>query len=67
MEPTNKKRKLTLPHLQQIPFMLREICKIPVQNYRECQTWIYCGYDCLSVLLLQYDNEKSTDNGWDST
>ena len=27
MEPANKKRKLTLPRLQQIPFMLCEICK----------------------------------------
>ena len=67
MEPATKKRKMNITHLQPIPFMLCEICKDKVYNYRECQTWIYCGYDRLSVLLLQYDNEKSTDNGWDST
>ena len=60
MEPVNKKRKLTLPHLQLIPFMLCEICKIPVYNYRDCHTWIYCGYDCYSVLMLNYtiDNNE---------
>ena len=66
MEPANKKRKLILSHLQPIPFMLCEICKMPVYNYRECQTWIYCGCDCLSVLLLQYENEEGREGGWDS-
>ena len=66
MESNPKKRKLNMIQLQPIPFMLCEICKDKVYNYGECQTWIYCGYDCLSVLLLQYDNEKRTDDGWDS-
>ena len=64
MEPVNKKRKLTLPNIKSIPFMLCEICKIPVYNYGECQTWIYCGYDCYSVLMLNYtiDNEYKSFN-----
>ena len=54
MESATTKRKLNITHLQPIPFMLCEICKIPVYNYRDCQTWIYCGYDCYSVLMLNY-------------
>ena len=35
-----KKRKIASPHLNPIPFMLCEICGVPVYNYRERQTWI---------------------------
>ena len=55
MESNPKKRNLNMIQLQPIPFMLCEICKDKVYSYRECQTWIYCGYDCYYVTVKLHD------------
>ena len=56
-----KKRKISLPRLQPILYLLCDICGEKVYNYGSCQRWIYCSYDCLSVLLL------NTINGQENT
>ena len=65
MEPAKKKKNINMSHLQQIHYLLCNVCKIPVHNYKECcNQWIYCGYDCWSVLMLNYtiDNEYKSFN-----
>ena len=51
-EPPVKKRKILLPRLQAIPYLLCDICNEKVYNYGICQKYIYCSYDCFSFLLL---------------
>ena len=61
MGSATKKRKLNITQLQPIPYLLCNVCKDKVYNYMECcNQWIYCGYDCYSVLMLNYtiDNNE---------
>ena len=65
MEPSNRRLKLNITHLQSIPHLLCNVCKYKVYNYRDCQTWMYCCYDCWSVLMLNYminNNEYKSFN-----
>ena len=36
MEPMTKTRKLIMSHLQPIPYLLGNVCKDKVYNYKEC-------------------------------
>ena len=62
-EPPVKKRKISLPRLQAIPYLLCDICNEKVYNYVTRQNnCIYCSYDCLSVLMLNnMNNQEYTD------
>ena len=61
-EPPVKKRKISLPRLQAIPYLLCDICREKVYNYRICQKYIYCSYACFSI-LMSHDiiNTEHTD------
>ena len=61
-EPPTKKRKFSLLRLQPILFLLCDVCREKVYNYKICQRWVYCSYDCLSVLMLNsINNQENTD------
>ena len=62
-QPQNKKRKVSLPRLKQILYLLCDICGGKVYDYKTCQNnCIYCSYDCLSVLMLNnMNNQENTD------
>ena len=51
-ELPTKKRKISLPRLQTIPYLLCDVCREKVYNYGICQKYIYCSYDCFSILVL---------------
>ena len=58
-QPPYKKRKITLPRLNPILYLICDICGEKVYNYKTCQTsWIYCRYDCFSVLMLNNMNNQ---------
>ena len=65
-EPPTKKRKTTLPkislpRLQPILYLLCDVCREKVYDYKTCQNnCIYCS--CLSVLMLNnMNNQEYTD------
>ena len=62
-EPSNKKRKVSLPRLKQILYLLCDICGEKVYDYKTSQNnCTYCSYDCLSVLMLNIiNNQENTD------
>ena len=71
-QPPNKKRKITLdkislPRLKPILYLLCDICREKVYDYKTCQNnCIYCGYDCFSVLMLNNMNNQENTNFNDS-
>ena len=62
-QPPYKKRKISLPRLKQILFLICDIRGEKVYNYKTCQhNCVYCSYDCLSVLMLKnMNNQENTD------
>ena len=62
-EPPYKKRKISLPRLKPILYLICDICGEKVYDYKSCQNnCIYCNYDCLSVLMLNViNNQENTD------
>ena len=60
---TSKKRKRSVeinlpPPLKKIEYLKCGICHCKVYEYKQCQNnRIYCSYDCLCVLFLNYINE----------
>ena len=54
---SNIKKYIPSP-LKKIEYLKCDICHCKVYEYKQCQNnWIYCSYDCLSVLFLNYINE----------
>ena len=45
-EPPNKKRKVSLPRLQSIPYLLCDICNEKVYDYKTCQN------NCIAVMIV---------------
>ena len=62
-QPPYKKRKISLPRLKQILYLLCDICGEEVYDCKTCQNnCTYCSYDCLSVLMLNIiNNQEYTD------
>ena len=61
-QPPYKKRKISLPRLKQILYLKCDICGEKVYNYKICQRWVYCSYDCFSILMLtNMNNQENTD------
>ena len=62
-EPPYKKRKITLPRLKPILYLICDMCGEKVYNYKTCQNnCVYCSYDCLSVVMLNNTyNQENTD------
>ena len=59
----NKKRKISLPRLQKVLYLICDICGEKVYDYKSCQNYcIYCSYDCFSILMLNIiNNQENTD------
>jgi len=68
--PTKKRKlSLSLPKLKPILYLNCKICNEKVYQFKPCQNnWIYCSYDCLSVLMLNNMNnqENTTYEVWGS-
>ena len=70
-QPPNKKRKITLdkislPRLNQMLYLVCYVCREKVYNYGICQKYVYCSYDCFSILMLADMNNQEYTNFIDS-
>ena len=66
-QPPYKKRKISLPRLKPILYLICDVCGEKVYNYKTCQNnCIYCSYDCLSVIMLNNMNNSGILNFIDS-
>ena len=58
-ELPNKKRKISLPTLKPVLYLICDICGEKMYDYKTCRNnCIYCSYDCLSVLMLNIMNNQ---------
>ena len=59
--PKKKKKEYTNKYtttFEKIEYLKCDICHNEVYEYKQCQNnWVYCSYDCLCVLFLNYINE----------
>ena len=55
--------KISLPRLKPILYLNCEICSTKVYQFKSCQNnWMYCSYDCFSILMLNsINNQEYTD------
>ena len=62
-QPPNKNRKVSLPRLKPILYLMCDICGEQVYNYNTCQNYyVYRSYDSLRVLMLNImNNQENTD------
>ena len=58
-EPNIKKRKLNELSIDIPLFLYCQVCNNPVYDYKCCVgNYIYCSYNCYSVLYLRNINNK---------
>ena len=57
-EQMNCKTEYKKLRIQKISSLPCDICKNPVKNFNMCiYPYVYCSYDCLSILILSNKND----------